>query len=130
MAEVMRDQPNYHVDTAARIGELGRHRATAMLGVFEQWQDRILFGTDLGVRERIMLGAPQAFEPRAIDVDRFYQAHWRWFETELERIEHPTPIQGRWTVDGLGLAVDVLEKVYGGNALAVFSKVQGGDHDR
>jgi len=24
-----------------------------------------------------MLGAPQGFESRPIDVDRFYQAHWR-----------------------------------------------------
>lgn len=124
VADMLRDHPRYHVDTAARIGELGRRRSTreALLGS----GNRVLFGTDLGIRERIMLGAPQAFEPTEADVDRFYEAHWRWFETTERGIDHPTPIQGRWTVDGVGLPVEALGAIYGGNASRVFASIRRG----
>jgi predicted TIM-barrel fold metal-dependent hydrolase len=124
VADVLRDNPRYHADTAARLGELGRHRAETVRAIFTELQDRILFGTDMGIRETIMLGAPQAFEPSTEDIERFYAAHWRWLETNDRGIDHPTPIQGRWTVDAIGLPVDVLEKLYGGNAARVFSRIE------
>jgi hypothetical protein len=34
---------------------------------------------------------PVGFE----DAVKFYQAHLRYFETDLKNIDHPTPIQGR-----------------------------------
>jgi hypothetical protein len=44
---------------------------------------------------------------------RFYDAHWRFFETRDRRIEYPGfPIQGQWRVDAVGLSDQVLEKVY------------------
>jgi predicted TIM-barrel fold metal-dependent hydrolase len=125
VAEVLRDNPRYHADIAARIGELGRHRADAMRRAFVECQDRILFGTDMGVRETIMLGAPQAFEPSSEDVQRFYQAHWRWLETGDSGIDHPTPIQGRWPVDAIRLPTEALEKLYAGNAARVFLRARG-----
>jgi hypothetical protein len=33
---------------------------------------------------------------------------------------HPTPIQGAWTVDGIGLPKPILEKLYWRNAAKVF----------
>ncbi|MGE5550412.1 MAG: amidohydrolase family protein [Bacteroidota bacterium] len=116
VADVMRDNPNYHVDLAARIGELGRHEPEQVRDVFLEFQDRILFGTDLGVRKDIMLGSPQDFDPSDRDIDAFYEAHWRYFETEERGIPHPTPIQGNWTVDAIGLGPEVLAKIYRDNA--------------
>ena len=41
---------------------------------------------------------------------------WEFFETGHKGFAHPTPIQGNWTIDGVNLPPDVLEKVYHGNA--------------
>lgn len=112
VCDVMRDYPNYIVDVAARLGEIGRHEASLVRELFIEFQDRILFGTDLGVRQTIMLGAPQDFSPTEQDVQAFYEAHWRFFETAETGIDHPTPIQGRWTVDAIDLPDYVLPKFY------------------
>ena len=50
------------------------------------------------------------------DVAAFYDAHWHHFETDDEKIVHPTPIQGDWTVDAIDLPHEVLEKFYVENA--------------
>lgn len=109
---------NLYVDTAARVPELGR-RATVVRELFIRYQDRILFGTDLGVGEApddLMLGSTGLFPPNRADVDRFFTSTWRFFETNDTGFAHPTPIQGRWTIDGLGLPPEVLRKIYSGNA--------------
>jgi predicted TIM-barrel fold metal-dependent hydrolase len=93
--------PNAYADVAARIAELGRvPRATRELIV--RRSDRFLFGTD-------------AFPP---DRD-VYAIHRRFLETGDEAFDYDVegpPSQGRWTISGLDLPVDVLAKVYGENA--------------
>lgn len=94
--------PNWNVDIAARIAELGRQpRRTREL--FERWPDRILFGVDSGP-----------------DPD-FYALHFRFLETLDESFPYDgdgdhAPTQGRWTIHGLGLSDDVLKAVYRDNA--------------
>lgn len=109
--------PNFMIDTAARVGEFGRHDAAAVRALFVKHQDRILFGTDIGVgATHLMLGSNGAVPPTMKDVKPFYDAHWRYFETEERQIDHPSPIQGRWKVDAIGLPREVLQKLYVGNA--------------
>lgn len=111
--------PNLYVDTAARVPELGRQPPEALRALFIRYQDRILFGTDLGVGasdEKLMLGSSGATPPTPADVARFFTATWRFFETRDVDFPHPTPIQGRWTISGLGLPPEVLRKLYAGNA--------------
>ena len=50
----------------------------------------------------------------------FFASHFRYFETNARGFAHPTPIQGDWTIDGIGLPREVLEKLYAGNARRVF----------
>ncbi len=112
--------PNLHVDTAARIPEIGRQPPQRLRELFVRHQDRILFGTDLGVGSQandLMLGSTGATPPTKSDVDHFFASSWRFFESEDRAFAHPTPIQGDWLIDGLGLSSDELEKVYAGNAL-------------
>ncbi len=116
VADVMREYPNYIVDVAARLGELGRHEPALVRELFMEFQDRILFGTDLGVAKTLTLGAPQGFDPTDADTNSFYAAHWRYFETADQQINHPTPIQGRWKIDAIDLPQTVLEKLYKKNA--------------
>lgn len=114
---------NLYIDTAARVPEIGRvdanHDAGRMRAFFEKWRTRIVFGTDVGVGnadEDLMLGSTGATPPGPADIERFFDSTWRWFETNDKAIPSPTPIQGRWTIDGVGLPREVLEAVYHGNA--------------
>lgn len=121
VAAMLDKYPNFYVDTAARVPEIGRHDAEKMRALFLKHQDRILFGTDLGVGTEpgdLMLGSTGA-EPTDADVEHFFASTWRWFETRDKQFAHPTPVQGRWKIDGIGLPKDVLRKVYGENAKKV-----------
>ena len=96
--------PNYHVDIAARVAELGR-QPRAVREVVLAHPDRVLFGID---------EFPPARENYAI--------YLRFLETSDEHFPHSTeevPLMGRWAVSGLDLPDDVLRKVYAGNALRI-----------
>lgn len=119
VARMLRTYPNLYVDTAARIPELGRHDAAEMRALFVEFQDRILFGSDLGVGPApspLFLGSSGADPPRAEDERRFFDASRRYFESSDRQFEHPTPIQGDWKIDGIALPPAVLAKIYHGNA--------------
>ena len=94
--------PNFYVDIDARISELGRQPYTARKFMIK-YQDRVMFGTD----------TPPNFEA--------YQAYYRFLETDDEYI-NPSEghhLQGRWTIYGLYLPDEVLEKIYYKNALKI-----------
>jgi predicted TIM-barrel fold metal-dependent hydrolase len=114
--------PNLVIDTAARVPEIGRHDAEKMRRFFIKYQDRILFGTDTGVGEsqdEMMYGSTGANPPTAADETRFFESTWRYFETRDRQFESPTPIQGRWKIDGVGLPEPVLRKVYFDNVARI-----------
>ncbi len=120
VARMLDKYPNLYIDTAARVPEIGRQDATKMRRLFEKYQDRILFGTDLGVGEtqdEMMYGSNGALPPTLADERRYFESTWRYFETTDKQFESPTPIQGRWKIDGLGLAEPILRKVYFENAV-------------
>lgn len=126
VAKLLADNPNLYVDVAARLPEIGRHDPKQIREIFVRFQDRILFGTDLGVhRGGIMLGSVGRERPRLIDIFWFYAVHFRWFETDVASMTHPTPIQGRWTIDAIGLPDEVLAKVYRLNALKLLWGLDG-----
>ena len=116
VADVMRENPNYIIDVSARLPWIGAHRADLVHDVFLDLQDRILFGTDLGVRETKMLGVPQGFAVEDHHVEEFYDAHWRYFETDEAGIVDPTPWVHGEPIDAIDLPRDVLEKFYVTNA--------------
>jgi predicted TIM-barrel fold metal-dependent hydrolase len=94
--------PNFHVDLAARIAELGRQPYTARSFIL-RWSDRVLFGTD----------APPDAAAWAV--------HYRFLETADESFpydadEGAPPSQGRWRIHGLDLPDAVLRAVYHDNA--------------
>ncbi|MSP90317.1 MAG: hypothetical protein EXR79_00690 [Myxococcales bacterium] len=108
---------NVFIDISARLGEFGRHPAERVRAFFAKHQDRIVFGTDIGVgADGLMLGSNGETEPTLPDVKPFYDAHWRYLETGQRQIAHPSPIQGAWPVDAAEIAPEVLAKVYRGNA--------------
>jgi predicted TIM-barrel fold metal-dependent hydrolase len=105
--------PNMFVDTAARIGELGRQPRTASK-FFDKYQDRILFGTD---------ATPHGDEyPQQVFNDKLYEIYFRFLETEDEYFDYAPakiPPQGRWRIYGIGLPERILRKVYYENAARI-----------
>jgi predicted TIM-barrel fold metal-dependent hydrolase len=113
---------NLVVETSARIPELGRAQPDVLREIFVRRQDRILFGTDLAAGDQaveLVLGSPSGHLPTPEEVTRFWSSTWRFFETNDRGFPHPTAIQGNWTIDGIGLPRDVLQKVYRDNAVRV-----------
>lgn len=96
--------PNVMVEFGAREAELGRQpRRTRDL--FMKYQDRIMFGTDNGLAEEM------------------YRNNFRWLETSDEYFNYwGSPGQGRFTISGLALPDDVLEKIYHKNAERLFGQ--------
>jgi predicted TIM-barrel fold metal-dependent hydrolase len=93
--------PNFNVDIAARIAELGRQPRAARTLMIEH-SDRVCFGTD-------------EFPPNA----EVYAIHYRFLETDDEHFPYSLeqiPPQGRWAISGLALPDAVLRKVYHENA--------------
>jgi predicted TIM-barrel fold metal-dependent hydrolase len=100
VAQVLDRCPNFFVDTAARLTELGR-RPQAARDFFIRYQDRILFGMDLPPDPNL------------------YRAHRRFFETAQASLTYHSsgmPEHGSWLARGLALPSEVLAKVYSGNA--------------
>ena len=101
VARLLNAYPNFYVDVAARLADLGRQpRATRRLVL--AYPRRVLFGTDAS--------------PPASDA---YSRHFRFFETNDECFSGTgtnSPGSVRWTISGIDLPAEVLADVYGGNA--------------
>jgi predicted TIM-barrel fold metal-dependent hydrolase len=107
VGQMLEGCPNYYIDISGRLGELGRQPYSAR-NFFIQYQDRILFGSDMSP-----------------DLDA-YRLYYRFLETDDEYFNYNTsgvPLQGRWYVYGLHLPDNVLEKVYRKNSEHVLGLV-------
>jgi len=115
--------PNMMADLAARVPEIGRHDPAKVRALFTKHQDRILFATDFMVYDKLILGS-SGNEPPPTDDDAavFFAKHWRWLETNDKNFPHMTPIQGDWTISGIGLPASVLRKVYFDNARKLLAR--------
>jgi predicted TIM-barrel fold metal-dependent hydrolase len=103
----LKKYPNMYVEFGAREAELGREPRRAAQ-FFDEFQDRILFGTDA--------------EP----VPEMYANYFRWLETNDEYFPYwGYPGQGRWMIYGMALPDKILEKVYHGNAEKIFATYRG-----
>lgn len=92
--------PNFFIDMAARLAELGRQPYSARR-FFLKYADRILFGIDMPA-----------------DVTT-YRIHYRFLETDDEYFNYDPidpPRQGRWAIYGIFLPDEVLQNVYYQNA--------------
>ncbi len=104
VSTLLRKYKNIYIDFSARMDELGRQPYSARR-FFEEFQDRILFATDMPVREEV------------------YRTYFRFLETDDEYFEYPDYVgrfgHSRWGIYGLHLPDRILEKIYNKNALRI-----------
>jgi predicted TIM-barrel fold metal-dependent hydrolase len=113
VSRTLEQYPNVYIDTSARVPEIGRKPPAEVHRFFVRWQDRILFGTDLAIGpDHVQLGSISEKPPTFDDAVEFYRRHFRYFETDDKDFDHPTPIQGRWKINGVNLPDSVLRKIY------------------
>jgi predicted TIM-barrel fold metal-dependent hydrolase len=101
VANMLDRYPNVYVEFGARETELGRQPRRSRK-LFIDYQDRVLFGTDLHPEPAL------------------YQNYFRWLETADEYFPPYDTGQGRWNIYGLDLPDAVLEKIYHLNAEKLF----------
>jgi predicted TIM-barrel fold metal-dependent hydrolase len=119
VAQSLRKFPNLYIDTSARLPELGRHPPERVRAFFEEFQDRIVFGSDLGIGpagKSLFLGSRGKTRPTDADRRLFFDATRAYFETSAANMAHPTPIQGDWLIHGIELTPAILDKLYFDNA--------------
>lgn len=103
--------PNFHVDIAARSADLSRQSAEEVRAFFIQYQDRVLYGSDIGV-DLPESGAYTAEEMAKIagNAEGHYRRDWTYF-SGTGTVE----VKGK-SVECLSLPREVLEKFYHKNA--------------
>ncbi|MGW8316943.1 MAG: amidohydrolase family protein [Bacteroidales bacterium] len=89
--------PNLWADISARYAETAPIPRTAK-AFYEKYQDRLLYGTDMGMDEGM------------------YRVTFRILETEDEHFYERDLFGYHWALNGFGLPGGILEKVYNGNA--------------
>jgi len=99
-AQLLDKYPNLYMDIAARYGEtapIPRY----MDGFYTKYQDRLLYGTDMGMDKHM------------------YQTTFRILETKDEHFYETEMFNYHWPLNGFGLSDKILKKLYRDNALKI-----------
>lgn len=104
--------PNFAVDTSARLADLAFQDSAKVRRFFIDYQERILFGTDVVLGQKPSTLSPAERTAALADLRQTYQTHFAYFESD-----GLVTVRGR-QVQGLGLPPEVLQKIYYDNARA------------
>lgn len=102
--------PNFAVDTSARLKDLALQDSAVVRQFFIDYQDRILFGTDIVQSRPLATMSEESLGAHLDAIRRTYAQAFAYYETA-----EVVTIQNR-EVRGLGLPDDVLRKLYLDNA--------------
>ncbi len=103
LGSMLQKFPNLYADFAARFGEtapIPRY----MNAFFEKYQDRLLYGTDMGVDPSM------------------YATTFRILESNDEHFYETELFGYHWALHGFGLKDSVLKKIYSGNAKKIIAR--------
>lgn len=106
--------PNFAVDISARLSDLAIQNSAKVRDFFVTYQDRILFGTDVVMRQ-----APSTLE--SAERQWVLNALRQTYEMHIAYLQGSGNVQVRtYTTEALALSSAVLDKVYRANALAYY----------
>jgi len=97
IGDLLDQYPNLWADISARYAETAPIPRKAK-AFYEQYQDRLLYGTDMGMDEAM------------------YRVTFRILETLDEHFYEQDQFGYHWALNGFGLPDGILEKLYNGNA--------------
>jgi predicted TIM-barrel fold metal-dependent hydrolase len=109
--------PNFGVDISARLSDLMQQDSHKVRAFFERYQDRILFGTDIVLRQKLA-DLPDEERSRLLESWRnTYHAYCAYLENAGE-------VHYRdYSTTGLGLSEPILDKLYRENARRYYPAV-------
>lgn len=118
IAEHLDRYPNFYVEPAARFGDLVRQNSDKVRDYYIKYQDRILYGTDLGTGAPASELTAEELEDEKNRIENMINRHWLYLST-MDSLSAEMP--GGFGVDtrGLGLPDSVLRKVYLENPLKI-----------
>ena len=117
LAETLDKYPNFFVDCSARTRILGRLNRPAVHDFFVKYQDRILFGTDSGLSEKIEADDAKGMEDSTVKTARFFSRHLEYFDTDHVGLVEAYGTGKEWLrVSGVKLPPEALRKFYYLNA--------------
>lgn len=120
ISERLDKYPNFYVETGARFGDLVRQDSRKVVAFFNKYQDRIMYGTDLGNR-RPHYGDSR--ERTIKNMNQMITMQWKYLATG-DSINYDSPnLPNVYKTKGLKLSKEVLQKVYHDNA-AKLLKIQ------
>jgi len=106
--------PNMSVDMAARIVHFKVQDRTKVRNFIIKYQDRLLYGTDAGIKENETDGKSRE---KARDIlNRIWLSDWEYFTTDRILIHNDRLKE----VHGLKLPIPVLRKIYSENAFRMY----------
>lgn len=109
--------PDFHVDISARLGDMMMQDSGVVREFFQKYQDRILYGTDIVLRERL---ADMRDEDRT-ELIQGWREIYRAYCAYLERGDDVS-FRG-YTAPGLDLDDAILDKLYRENARRIYLNV-------
>lgn len=106
LAQRLDRYPNFAVDLAARVCHLQIQDTEKVREFLLEYQDRIIYATDLGVREG-------NFEDRKLWLENEWHSDWAYFAGDT--LMGSRNVEGQFR--GLGLEEEVLRKIFYSNAV-------------
>ncbi|NIR65206.1 MAG: amidohydrolase family protein [Aliifodinibius sp.] len=103
LGKLLAKYPNLYADISARYAETSPIPGFVSR-FFETYQDRLLYGTDMG-----------------IDKD-MYEITFRILESNDEHFYEIEQFNYHWALHGFGIRDEILKKIYRGNALKILNK--------
>ena len=112
LAKRLQAYPNFAVDTSARVRDLAHQDAATVREFFAAYPDRILFGTDVVIRDSFADLSSADRRMRLQRIQDTYANEMAYYEQAGQ-----VTLRGR-AYQGLGLAEEALRQLYLDNALA------------
>ena len=118
IAQALDKYPNFYVEPAARFGDLVRQESSAVRSFIINYQDRFLYGTDLGTSADLAEMSAEDISREKQRIVDMLDRHWRYLSGSGTIDFTRSPSDSR-QVEALNLPDSVLRKVYYHNAIKI-----------
>ena len=119
VAERLDKYPNLYAETAARWGDIAGQDPAQVREFFIKYQERLLYGTDLGSGKPSEEGTAEADKRPANDIEKMFEMDWRYLTTKDSLVFDDGMISFPIKTKGINLPDSVLRKFYHDNAVKV-----------